>query len=230
MPRINLRSSFFQSSRLTTLWQKIAQLTTDETNQIITLFNSIDFLADRKKEKNKFSKELAEKISAFSPQETGPIFEHICDVLDDLGKTEFNEDDIEDSAPIEDFSEKDKEAIFSLFREIHKGTNYYSWTKVRSYAHSGPEVLLTTDWAVDIRGVFKTHYRYVDENITDYKPEIENTIPVVILDFVGRSPFEKHTFQVDEEGLDKLINNLMAAQKQLLEIKKAWEGKNEQRK
>ena len=227
MPRFNLRPSFFQSSKITTLLQKIAQLTTDETNQIITIFNSIDFLADRKKEKNKFSEGLAEKISAFSPQEAGPLFDNICNVLDDLDKTEFNEDDIKDYIPIEDFSEKDKETIFSLFREIHKSTNYYSWIKVRSYMHSGPEVLQTMDWAVDIRGVFKKHYRYVDENIVDYKPEIENAIPVVILDFAGNNPFEKHIFQVDEENLDKLINDLMAAQKQLLEIKRAWEGKND---
>ena len=93
---------------------------------------------------------------------------------------------------------------------------------------SGHEVLRSMDFSVDIRGVFKKHYRYADEDIVDYKPEIENTLPMVILDFTGsNNPFEKHIFQVDEEDLDRLINDLMAAQKQLLEIKRSWEGKND---
>ena len=227
MPRYRFRRSFFEPMNLSALLGKIAQFTADETNHLISIFNSIDFLADQRKEQKKFSEGLAKKTSTISPQEADQLFNVIVDVLEDLSKTEFREDIVEDSLSLESFSEKDKEALFSLLRGIHKSTNFYDMTKIRSYKRTGPDVLQAFDWAVDFRGVFKKHYRYADEDIVNYEPKLEDIVPMVILQFVGSSPFNERTFQVDEEDLDKLINQLLAAQKQLIEMKKTWGGKNE---
>jgi len=224
MPRYMLRRKFFHPGS-DILVKKISQLKPDEVSQIITFFSSFDFLADKKTERKKLSESLANQISGITPQEADQIFDLIFDVLENLNREEFDENVVVDSLSIEDFVEENKKTLISLIREIHKGTNYYDMVKISSYKSTGPDILQAFDWAVDFRGVFKKGYKS-DENIVEYEPKIEDLVPMVILEFVGSTPFHISTFQVDEEDLDKLINQLVAAQKQLIEMKKTWEEKN----
>ena len=224
MPRYMLRRKFFHPGS-DILVKKIAQFKSDDVSQIITFFSSFDFLVDKKTERKKLSESLANQISDITPQEADQVFDLIVDVLENLNREEFDENVVVDSLSIEDFVEENKKTLISLMREIHKGTNYYDMVKIRSYKSTGPDELQAFDWAVDFRAVFKKGYKS-DEKIVEYEPKIEDLIPMVILEFVGSIPFHISSFQIDEKDLDKLINQLLAAQKQLIAMKKVWEEKN----
>lgn len=206
---------------------KLIELESKEIDEITQLFSAIDFLSEEsEQQKTSFAEKVGEQIDEFSSDDAKLLYSVICATIDDLDQEGFSLDDLVDSLPKLDFSDEKLNKLSKFFTDIHKKTNYYSQQKERSYQNIGPNRLINLSWAVDLRGIFQKQFDYDSTDSVNYDPKIESIIPMVLLECSLQNPFNEVIMQLSEEDLNKLINNLLAAQKQLIELKRAVEVKN----
>ncbi len=81
-----------------------------------------------------------------------------------------------------------------------------------------------------IRARFSESFSYAKDNIEDYNPKISDYHPVVLITLALSGDSEDSTFQLDQDKLDNLIADLIAAQKELRVLTDTWQKSTGDRK
>lgn len=98
---------------------------------------------------------------------------------------------------------------------------FFGHRRLESYKARANVYYRHLTYACDLRARFKQDYDYDVTPVEDYKPELIDLVPLATLKFFleSRDNPVKFSFQADEEDLNEIISNLLAAQKELDEIK-----------
>ena len=117
--------------------------------------------------------------------------------------------------------EKKKNIISTIFEKVHYWKAFYENKRLRRYKTKANSFLLAFTYLCDLRGRFKQDYEYDSTKIEEFKPELVDLVPILTLSFKVCDGANEHKciFQVDEEELDEIIANLLAAQKELKLLK-----------
>lgn len=81
-------------------------------------------------------------------------------------------------------------------------------------ARSMPK-LSNVDFSTNLRVVLRREFRPLRDEAASYDPIIEEYVPVGIVALATDEKQSKISFQVDQEGLDKLLDSLLALKKEL---------------
>lgn len=117
--------------------------------------------------------------------------------------------------------DKKKNIISIMFERVHSWKTFYDNKRLRRYKTKANSFLLNFTYLCDLRGRFKQDYDYDLTSIEEFKPELVDMIPMLTLSFKVCDGANEHKciFQVDEEELDEIIADLLAAQKELKLLK-----------
>jgi len=77
-----------------------------------------------------------------------------------------------------------------------------------------------------MRTRFDKKFIYLEDDIENYKPNVVDNHPVVVVNVNLYGSSKNLTFQMDQERLDRLISELIAAQRQLKILVDGWPASN----
>jgi hypothetical protein len=103
----------------------------------------------------------------------------------------------------------------SLIREMASDPAYTKQRAIEEFKHQALPFLRGLEHFCAIRTRFDKPFLYNEDNIESYNPKVVDHHPVVVLRIGLDDHTKNFSFQLDQEGLDKLISELIAAQKQL---------------
>jgi hypothetical protein len=106
-------------------------------------------------------------------------------------------------------------ALESVVKEISEDPQILRQRATEQFKRLAIPGLARMEHFCAIRARFDKQFRYSEESIESYDPKIADHHPVVVVNFELDAPRKSLVFQLDEERLDRLISDLIAAQREL---------------
>jgi hypothetical protein len=122
---------------------------------------------------------------------------------------------------------KDTETPYSVLessiREISSDERFNKERAIQDFKKQALPSLRPLEHFCAIRARFDKKFRYSEDNIESYDPNVVDYHAVVVVKATPEDNASKGlTFQMDEERLDRLISELIAAQRQLKILVDGW--------
>lgn len=200
--------------------ESLDALKDDILNKIIDILNNAEYPAKKRKqdELNPLFEEVldADETVAFDSLMSG--FSFLLHINDDYDELETSVKQICLKLKVD---ERKKNIISTIFEKINSWEAFYETRRLGRYKTKANSFLLNFNYLCDLRGRFKQDYDYDSTSIEEFKPELVDLIPILTLSFkiCDGANDQKCIFQVNEEELDEIISELLAAQKELKLIK-----------
>lgn len=124
-----------------------------------------------------------------------------------------------------DYDDKVKDRAVQFIQSLNFAEEYIADRRLENYTKRANSYLSGLSYACELRGRFRQNYDYDSIPIEQYKPELVDVVPVITvsLDLRGLN-VEDCWFQADEEKLNEMIATLLAAQKELKQLKESVRG------
>lgn len=148
-------------------------------------------------------------ITSFIVAQLGEHGDNVADFVSDLRDIDFLKDESQ--------YEILKEYLGVL--EPHIKRLHLDDRRRRTQAAGAPQ-LDRTSIAVSIKPVFSKPFRYGEQEVLEYTPEIVDCTPVVQVELERSDTRQTFAFQLNEDGLNHFVADLLAAQAQFEAAKK----------
>ena len=194
-------------------------LSDDKLNEIINILNNVEYPA-----KKRSRDELYPLFEEVLNTEENSAFDSLMSGLSILLRVTDDYDELESSIKqlCLKVDEKKKNIISTVFEKVNYWKAFYEDERLGQYKTKANSFLLGFTYLCDLRGRFKQDYDYHSTSIEEFKPELVDLIPILTMSFKVCDGVNDHKciFQVNEEELNEIISDLLAAQKELKLIKK----------
>ena len=114
-----------------------------------------------------------------------------------------------------------RKQVKKFFESLKHLDDYFSHRRLNRLKKRANRYFRNIEYSCALQGRFKQDYIYKKMPIEDYTPDFHDVVPMVSISFEtsdGETE-SNYIFQVDEDELDEIIANLIAAQKELKLLK-----------
>ncbi len=132
---------------------------------------------------------------------------------------EFNdapEDLLEDAVSLKILTKTSPELLAFLKRLAVRSKEYYLLSRTLFVAKGGIPNLRSQTMTVAVKPVYDKDFKYGTDDITKYAPSLVSSAIVAHISLAKGDCPQEFSFQVTKNSLDKLINSLLALQKQMI--------------
>jgi hypothetical protein len=113
-------------------------------------------------------------------------------------------------------------SLESAVKEIASDSKFVEQRAIEEFKRSTLPYVLRIEHFCAMRARFDKQFSYRGSEIESYNPKIVDYHPIVVFSIDVQTQKESFEFQADQEGLDKLISEMIAAQRQLKLLVDAW--------
>lgn len=222
-----MKTKAFRSFRLNEVGKKqlktLAELPSETVSEIVSFFASADSIPTYTLP---LAENIANKTSSTTPHIldalsiTNTLLSHyedggdsISDFMDDLRSLSLLNKD-EDYKSIQQFLE----AVIPYVKKIHR------FSKIRETESAAANELRAITTSIAIKPIFDKEFEYGKDKITEFDSNILDYTNVVQMEFHFTGEPDSIVFQANEEILDILISQLLAAQLNIKKTKLAIEA------
>lgn len=117
-------------------------------------------------------------------------------------------------------------SLESIVQELSSGREYLRLREIEEFKSLAVPRLGQVEYFCAMRTRFDKKFIYLEDDIENYKPNVVDNHPVVVVNVNLYGSSKNLTFQMDQERLDRLISELIAAQRQLKILVDGWPASN----
>ena len=103
----------------------------------------------------------------------------------------------------------------SLITELSSAKRFTDQRDIEEFKRLAVPTLRPIEYFCAMRSRYDKQFSYFDDNIESYNPSVVDRHPVIIVKLEAMGSSDELIFQLDQEQLDRLISELIAAQRQL---------------